>query len=165
MILATLGTVRFWDLVSLPRRLPRKTLLMLVQPNGLCFWACLFLGMAATSKQKWLWYHRPRSAQGFPTGDADAVAEEMNLVQEYALGLDDGSMPAECRDRIKQSHSAEYQDLELWPCLLRMAAFYYFYFLIVRALLMYLDPTCAMLAPVALSSVLSFRSGRQKGCK
>lgn len=85
VLAATLASVQFYTALEIPRPLP-ESFMMAVQPNGLCFWSCMFLASSASKRAKWLWRMRPRSEQGYPTS-SEAADEEVKLVTSWARNI------------------------------------------------------------------------------
>lgn len=106
-MLATLASIELYTEKDAPPCLSHEYLLISVAADGLCFWSCLWLGVAASNIEVLGWHRRPRSEQGFTQGN-DAELER-SVVREWALQLP--NMPSDCRDRIQKSHSAEHEDI------------------------------------------------------
>ena len=112
VLAATLASVQFFTALQIPQPL-RESFLMAVQPNGLCFWSCMFLASSASKRTKWLWRMRPRSEQGYPTS-SDSADEETKLVTTWALSINGGKLPEATKKRILKEESAIQQDIEPW---------------------------------------------------
>jgi len=72
-------------------------------------WSCLWLATQADLGQIRSWVKRERSSQGFANGSSQKW--EQMVVQKWALKLK--SMPEKCQERVKNSHSAEEEDIVL----------------------------------------------------
>ena len=115
MLLSALACIRFRPDDGPPLyKCPEDRILIETQPNGLCFWTCLFLGAVASSSQLLGFYNTPRLPNGMPSGDA--AEKETDDIREWALSLDNppGRMPRQCRRRIIKGESAVIPDIE--PC-------------------------------------------------
>ena len=84
---------------------------MPTQLNGRCFWACLFVAIGASARQRWLWKLTPRNSQGYPLNQEDKLRED-EQVKTWALSLNQGEIPETIRERIRMSSSAEVEDLD-----------------------------------------------------
>ena len=113
VVAAVLAVTEFFpEQKVIPRAVPDFHLVG-VHPNGLCFWSCLFLACGATAQQKWLWYHRPRGDQGYPTSSENKEYEAM-LVDEWLLTICDDDTPKATLDRIRRQESAVHEDFDSW---------------------------------------------------
>lgn len=113
VILAMLSCVEFYDKALTLNYLPAPVVTVPVPANGLCLWSCLYLAAAATPREQFIWFNRSRNTQGMPHSP-EHLNEETKKVRRWALGLDDGTMPAETRQRIETETPALHQDLDSW---------------------------------------------------
>lgn len=112
VLAAVLAVTEFFGDTPLMHSLPAVVCIP-VQPDGACFWSCMWLACAASDREKFLWYHRPRSAQGYPESP-EARLEEDRLVSEWALNLDGGNVPSEIKKRIRGKENATNEDIDPW---------------------------------------------------
>lgn len=110
VLAAVLAVTEFFVEEAMPKPMP-EIFHVPVAADGLCFWSCMYLGCKASQRQKWLWYHRPRSAQGFATSESGAHNEEM-IVKTWAEGLNGGDLPPETKGRLLKKESANHDDLD-----------------------------------------------------
>ena len=114
VLAAVLAVTEFFLEEAMPKWMP-EVFHIGVAADGLCFWSCLYLGCKASQRQKWLWYHRPRNAQGFATSETGAKNEEMT-VKVWAEGLNGGNLPPETKERLLKMDSARHEDLDSVFC-------------------------------------------------
>ncbi len=84
---------------------------MQTQPNGRCFWASLYLAVAASPEERFLWNLRSRTKAGFPL-DRDEAISENEVVLKWALGLNQGDIPEATKERIQKGICSEHEDLD-----------------------------------------------------
>ena len=116
VLLAALACTRFYKEDDHPVFLvPQGSMFLEVPPDGLCFWACLYLAVGAEPSQVFGWYNRPRLASGCCSSAPDAE-RELKAVRAFALGLDvpEGTMPPGCRQRIVKGVSVTPADIAPW---------------------------------------------------
>ena len=94
--------------------LPQDSVLVEVQPDGLCFWSSLYCAVAADGSKLLGWYNSPRNAKGWLAPEASK--RESDAVRAWALSLDspEGAMPAECRKGIVKGQCAVSADIAFW---------------------------------------------------
>ena len=80
--------------------------------------ACIWL-----AGLRWLWYHRPRTPQGFPLCPK-AIEEEDAVVTAFAQSL---NLPSEIAEKIVHKRSAEHSDIEFWIFRKCCAVLYFFH--------------------------------------
>ena len=113
VLLSALGSIELFDFPQMV--LPSGSGVVQVPADGLCFWSCLFLALAASPEQLWAWHMLPRSATGFP--DSATYAEQKSRITMWALDIGrmiGQQMPPETRRRIYKHESAEHEDLDPW---------------------------------------------------
>lgn len=108
VVLALLASIEFYEDVSPTPQLNHKFVEVNVPANGLCFWACLWLGTQAYTDEIIAWFSRPRNQTGFTSG-ADGKREEQ-IVWDWVSKL--APMPKSCHDRVAKKQSAEKEDIE-----------------------------------------------------
>ena len=113
VLLATLSCVELYTTTAMPSKLYGPNVVLPVQANGLCFWACLFLSTKATHLQLLGWHSRPRNSQGFPSPEECTMEDD--VVTRFALAINGGDLPVRCRGRICFRDSAVHEDMA--PCL------------------------------------------------
>ena len=84
---------------------------MQTQPNGRCFWASLYLAVAASPEERFLWNLRSRTKAGFPL-DRDEAISENEVVLKWALGLNQGDIPEATKERIQKGICSKHEDLD-----------------------------------------------------
>ena len=107
MLLAVLASVEFHTLSALPPRITHSFTIIPTAADGLCFWSCLWLACAASLRDVYSWFIRPRTKSGFAQGNDGAW--EKKIVQSWALSLP--SLPKATEERIRRAHSAEHDDI------------------------------------------------------
>jgi len=110
--LAALASIEFFSVEGVAPPAPNleKRMQLRVQPDGLCFWSCLFLFYRATTADLCGWYFRARNKQGFPSSEEASM--ERRTVLNWATGL--SGMPSGCKERLQSEHSVEEEDIASW---------------------------------------------------
>eukprot|EP00435_Cladocopium_sp_Y103_P034611 s3536_g9.t1 len=106
-------SIELFDTRVKTNRLPSPAILMLTQPNGRCFWACLYLACGASSEERRQWRLKARNNQGFPLNLEHRKLED-ETVKGWALKLNGGNIPESIKDGIMSSKTAEAEDLDTW---------------------------------------------------
>lgn len=112
VLLAALSSIELYETPAPPeKRVPSPCIIFATQPNGRCFWSCLFLALAASLEQKSLWRLTPRNTNGYPIHQGRLKSED-EMVKSWALSLNKGDIPETIKERIEQSHTAEADDMD-----------------------------------------------------
>ena len=113
VLLAALSCIRFYGKDTPPAQLPAFEALR-VNPDGLCFWSCLYLAQEASPARVLGWYSTPRLSNDAASGDEGKRQTEE--VRDFALKLDEpqSAMPRRCRRRVITGESANISDIEPW---------------------------------------------------
>ena len=110
VIISALASISFHDDGRSPPTVPTPAIAVRTQASGLSFWSSLWLAVAATPLQLFAWYARPRNSAGSCQPQDQLLERE--LVFDWAVAID--GLAAACRDRIHQSESATYADMDPW---------------------------------------------------